>query len=57
MAAVYSTSVAGKSYSGSVDESGGEYTASIPNLPGASASGSSLESAENNLNAVIDMLV
>jgi hypothetical protein len=48
--------VAGKSYSGSVVESDGEYEASVPNLPGASASGSSIESAENNLAVVIDTL-
>jgi predicted RNase H-like HicB family nuclease len=53
----YSTTVAGKSYSGSVQESDGSYVASIPNLPGASASGSSVQSAENNLNVVVDSLV
>jgi predicted RNase H-like HicB family nuclease len=57
MAGVYSTTVAGKSYAGSVEESAGEYTASVANLPGASASGSSLESAENSLTQVIDELV
>lgn len=56
-AAVYSDTVGGKSYSGSVEESSGEYVASVPNLPGASASGASVQSAENNLNAVIDALV
>lgn len=57
LAAVYATTVAGKNYSGSVEESGGEYSASVPNLPGASASGSSVQSAENNLTLVIDTLV
>ena len=57
MAGVYTDTVGGKSYSGSVAESGGTYTASVPNLPGASASGSSVQSAENNLNVVIDTLV
>jgi predicted RNase H-like HicB family nuclease len=57
LAAAYSTTVAGKSYAGSVQESGGEYTASVPNLPGASASGSSIESAENSLTQIIDTLV
>jgi len=52
----YSTSVAGKSYSGSVEESGGTYTASVPGQPGASANGSSVQSAENNLDAVLDSL-
>ncbi|MGA7708793.1 MAG: hypothetical protein WCD77_13465 [Acidobacteriaceae bacterium] len=57
LSAVYSDTVGGKSYSGSVAESNGEYVASVPNLPGASASGSSVQSAENNLNTVIDALV
>jgi predicted RNase H-like HicB family nuclease len=48
--------VGGKSYSGSVEESAGEYTASVAGLPGASASGSSIQSAENNLGTIIDML-
>jgi hypothetical protein len=56
LAAVYSTTVGGKSYSGSVEETNGEYTATIANLPGASASGSSIASAENNLGTVIDTL-
>lgn len=56
LAAVYSTTVGGKSYSGSMEESGGEYVASVPNPPGASASGSSIQSAENNLTIVIDTL-
>jgi hypothetical protein len=57
LAAVYSTTVSGKSYSGSVVESNGEYTATIANMPGASASGSSIESAENSLGLVLDTLV
>ncbi len=57
LAAVYSASVGGKAYSGSVDESGGQYSASVPNLPGATASGSSIQAAESNLTLKIDMLV
>jgi predicted RNase H-like HicB family nuclease len=57
MAAVYSTTVGGKQYTGSVDESGGTYTASVSNLSGATASGSSLEAAENNLTLRIDEIV
>ena len=53
----YSTTIAGKQYSGSVEESGGQYTASVPNLAGATASGSSLAAAENNLDLRIDELV
>jgi predicted RNase H-like HicB family nuclease len=56
LAAGYSTTAAGKSYSGSVEESGGEYEASVANMPGASASGSSIQSAENNLDIKIDTL-
>ncbi len=53
----YSTTVNGTQYSGSVEESGGEYTASVPNLAGATATGASLEAAENSLNLRIDELV
>lgn len=52
----YSTTVAGTHYSGSVEESGGEYTASVANLAGATASGSSVQAAENNLTVRIDAL-
>ena len=57
LAASYSTTVGGKNYSGSVTESGGTYTASVGNLPGVSASGSSVQSAEDNLVLRIDALV
>lgn len=57
LSATYSTTVGGKSYSGSVSEANGEYTASVPNLPGATATGSSAQAAENNLSAIIDRLV
>jgi hypothetical protein len=56
-ATVYTTTVAGKQYSGSVVESGGEYTASVPNLQGATASGAIEQAAENNLDTRIDELV
>jgi hypothetical protein len=56
MVGSYSTSVGGKEYTGSVEESGGVYTASVGNLPGASASGSSAQSAEDNLTMRIDTL-
>jgi len=56
LAAVYSTTVDGKSYSGSVEKSNGTYTASVANLPGASASGSSVASAENALGIIISVL-
>jgi hypothetical protein len=56
LAAVYSATIGGRTYSFSVEESNGEYTASVANLPGASASGSSIEAAENDLGTVIDTL-
>jgi predicted RNase H-like HicB family nuclease len=56
-ATVYTTTVAGKQYSGSVVESDGEYTASVPNLAGASATGATEQAAENNLNSRLDELV
>jgi predicted RNase H-like HicB family nuclease len=57
MEGAYFTSVGGKSYSGSVSEINGVYDVSVPNVPGAHASGSSIQSAENNLNIRIDELV
>jgi hypothetical protein len=56
LAAQYSTTVAGKSYPLSVDEAGGTYVASVPNPPGASATGSSPQSAEDNLDMKLDTL-
>jgi hypothetical protein len=56
-ASSYSTTVKGTRYSGSVEQSGGEYTASVASLPGASAIGTSAQAAENNLSARIDELV
>jgi hypothetical protein len=49
--------VAGKQYSGSVEDSGGQYTASVSGLAGASASASSMQAAENALTLRIDELV
>lgn len=56
-ATVYTTTVAGEQYSGSVAESDGQYTASVPNLPDASATGTTQQTAENNLDIRIDELV
>jgi hypothetical protein len=52
----YSTTVAGKTYNANVTKSNGEYTAAASNLPGASASGSSVQAAENNLTTRISIL-
>lgn len=56
MVAAYSTHVAGKGYAGSVSENNGIYYVSVPNLPGAHATGTSIQSAENNLTLRIDEL-
>ena len=53
----YSTTVGGTQYSGSVEESDGEFVASVPTLSGATATGSSEIAAENNLDVRIDELV
>jgi hypothetical protein len=52
----YSTSVGGKSYSANISQANGTYTLSVPNLPGASVSGSSLSAAESALSVKIDTL-
>ncbi len=49
----YSATVGGKNYNADINESAGEYVATVPNLPGVSASGSSLQTAENNLDTRI----
>jgi len=53
----YSTNAGGKTYSASVEETGGTYVASAEVPPEASASGTSVQSAENNLDARIDAMV
>jgi predicted RNase H-like HicB family nuclease len=53
----YSTTVAGQQYAGTVEESNGVYTVSVPNVPGATATGNSEIAAENNLDNVIDEIV
>jgi predicted RNase H-like HicB family nuclease len=49
--------VAGVAYTGSVEVDGGDYLASVPYLAGAIADGPSVQSAEDNLNTRIDVLV
>jgi len=53
----YSTTVGKDTYSASVDLGDGEYTASIPNLVGATATASTEQTAETNLALRIDTLV
>jgi hypothetical protein len=50
----FSTTVGGKTYTGAVIASDGEYVASDPNLAGAQATGASVQVAENNAVARID---
>jgi hypothetical protein len=57
VAATYSRTVSGKSYPESIVESGGVYIASVPSPPGIRASGTTVESAENNLNMKLDTLI
>jgi hypothetical protein len=56
VAVAYRTTVAGKNYGGTVEESAGRYTASVPMPPGSCASGPTIESAEDNLNMILDTL-
>jgi predicted RNase H-like HicB family nuclease len=53
----YSATVGGTQYAGSVEEQNGSYVASVPSVSGATATGSSIIDAENNLTVRIDELV
>jgi len=53
---VYSTNVGGKSYAANISQANGTYTLSVPNLPGASVTGSSLFAAETALYVKINTL-
>ncbi|WP_058188174.1 hypothetical protein [Terracidiphilus gabretensis] len=55
--AAFSTTVNGKTYSGQVTYSDGEYVASASGVSGAEATGSSAQDAENNLSVRIDQVV
>jgi hypothetical protein len=54
---LYSTTIGGRAYSADVSLSSAGYVATVPDLPGVSATGSTLLSAENHLNARISVLV
>lgn len=56
-AALYSTKAGGKDYSAEVNLSVGQYVATIPDLPGVSATGGTMLNAENNLDLRISILV
>ena len=51
-----STTVAGKNYSLSIEQAGATYVASVPDPPGATATGSSAQVAENYLDIKLDTL-
>ena len=53
IAAEYSTRAGGKTYSANIDRAAEGYQASVPNLPGATAVGSSVQQVENNLGTLI----
>jgi len=52
----YSPSVNGTRFLASVEDVGGVYVASVPSPPGYSATGSSVEAAETNLEIELDIL-
>jgi hypothetical protein len=56
LSAVYTTTVGGKRYSGSVSHADGLYTISVPNVPGATVTATSLQAAEAELYNRIDEL-
>ena len=55
---VYSATLGGKQYAGTIEEGNGVYTVSVPKIPGpgATASGTSEMAAETNLGTMIDEL-
>jgi hypothetical protein len=52
---IYSANVSGKTYTASIDIAGGQYVATVPDLPAIQASGLTLVTAEDNLNARISL--
>jgi len=56
LAGTHSATVGGVSYPLSIEKAGATFVASVPNPPGATATGSSAQAAENNLNIKLDTL-
>ena len=56
ISSTYSVSVAGKSYSGAISQSNGQYTIAVANLPGATVTAPSLPAAELALTVKVDTL-
>jgi hypothetical protein len=57
IASDYSTTAGGKTYGAYVDQIPNGYEASVANLPGANASGSSVEAVEYDLGNLISFFV
>jgi len=53
---IYSANAGGKSYTADVSLSAGQYVATVPDLPGITASGNTVQVAESNLNSRISVL-
>ncbi len=56
VAAAFTTSFKGKDYAGTVEQANGVYTGAVANLPGADASGTSVQVVETNLGRMVDTL-
>ncbi len=56
IASSYSVTVAGRSYSGAISRSNGQYTIAVANLPGATVTAPSLQAAEIALTVKVDTL-
>jgi len=52
---IYSANIGGQTYTADLSLSDGQYVATIPDLPSITATGSSLVTAENNLEAKISL--
>jgi hypothetical protein len=57
VAGIFSTTIKGKNYSGSIEDSGNEYIGSVSNVPGASAAGPNVQFVEISLGQMVDTLV
>jgi hypothetical protein len=53
LAVEYSAKAGGTTYTANVDSFDGEFEARVPNLPGASATGQTLQQVENDLGNLI----
>jgi hypothetical protein len=56
VSAAFSTTFKGKAYAGTVEQTNGVYTGVVANVPGAAATGSSVEIVETSLGRMVDTL-